>query len=119
GAREPRHDPWRLQRARGVGPTHAGVRVDRAHDDGLRLAGQVDVVMEPSLSLHEADVLEPLDPLTDPELSHGAVVTHFDAGWSSPSAGASLLRPRRGALLEWWSPIRVLRLLPGLITPLL
>jgi len=69
--------------------------VDRAHDHRVRLARQVDVVVKPPLAAQEADVLEPLDGLADPELPHPprlpvcecrVVVTHFGAVWSSPEA---------------------------------
>jgi hypothetical protein len=58
--------------------------MDRAHDDRVRLAGQVDVVVEAPLAAHEASILEPLDRLADTELPHEAVVTHFAVVWSSP-----------------------------------
>ena len=45
------------------------MRVLRAQDVGVRLAGQVHVVDEASLAAEEARVLEPLDGLTDAELA--------------------------------------------------
>ena len=38
----------------------------------MRLAGEVDVVVEAPLAAQEPDVLESLDRLSDPELPHGA-----------------------------------------------
>ena len=84
--REDAQDAGRSRRVDGVKIANAGVRVDRAHKDGVRLTRQADVVVEAPLAAHEASILEAPDRLADPELSHEAVVTHFEDGWSSEAA---------------------------------
>jgi hypothetical protein len=46
------------------------VRVDRAHEDGRELAGEVHVVEIAAAALQQAAVLEAGHGLSDPELSH-------------------------------------------------
>ncbi len=94
GAGEDGQHAGRAPRAGGVDGHDPRVGVDRAHDHGVCLAGQVHVVVKAPSAPHEADVLEPLDRLADSELSHGPVVTHFDGAGSSPGA-ISLLPIRK------------------------
>ena len=64
----------RAQRRRGVDPADARVRVHRADDHRVGLARQIDVGVEAAFAANEADVLEALDALPDPELAHAALV---------------------------------------------
>ena len=70
GAREDRQHAGQLRGGLRVDAREARVGVDRAHDHGVRLPGEIDIVVEAALAPHEAHVLEALDPLPDPELSH-------------------------------------------------
>ena len=70
GAGEDRERAGRLQGRFGVDARDLCVGVHRAHDDRVRLPGKIDVVVKATLALDEADVLEPLDRLPDPELPH-------------------------------------------------
>ena len=70
GAGEDGEDAGRAPRRRRVDRAEPRVRVQRAHDHGVRLEGDVDVVEVATASLQEPDVLDPLDALPDPELPH-------------------------------------------------
>ena len=67
-----------------------GMGMRRAHDDQVRLAGQVDVVVEAALTLQQPRIVEAPDPLPDPVLPHGATVSLF-AG-PDPRGGAQSAR---------------------------
>src|SRR5262249_46796831 len=69
-SRENRQDTWSLTRRGNVDAHDSGMRVDGAHDDGVRLARQVDVVVEATPTPGEADVLEALDRLPDTQGVH-------------------------------------------------
>ena len=71
-AGEDRKHAGRCDRSYGIDGADRRMRVRRAQDVGVRLAGQVHVVDEASLAAEEARVLEPLDGLTDAELAHAA-----------------------------------------------
>ena len=68
-------DAGDLERGLRVDAGDARVGVQRADDDRVGLAQQVHVVVEAALALDEADVLEPLDALTNPELAHQGTST--------------------------------------------
>src|SRR5438132_895911 len=70
GAREHREDPGRAQRRRRLDRADPSVRVHRAHDDRVRLAGHVDVVEVAPAAAQEPDIFDPLDTLSDTVLAH-------------------------------------------------
>ncbi len=96
GAREHREDAGR-RRGRGrIDRPDPRVGVHRAHDDGVGLAGKVHVRVEAALAAQEPDVLEPLDPLSDPELPHYRTSCASCEMLMSRSSGAPVAgRPRR------------------------
>ena len=69
-AREDSEDTGCFQRGARVDGPNARVRVHRADDDRVRLAGEIDVVVKAALAPNEPGVLEALDALPDPELAH-------------------------------------------------
>ncbi len=73
GAGEHRHHPGRCQRRLRVDAADAGVGVERAHHHHVGLAGKIDVTLIAAAALQQADVLEALDGLPDPEFAHRSV----------------------------------------------
>ncbi len=70
GSGEHGHHPGRPAGIVGVDGADASVRVGRAHDDHVRLVGEIDVRVKATLAAQQADILEALDRLADAELAH-------------------------------------------------
>ena len=94
GAREHGEDAGSARGGGGVEGADPRVGVHRPHDDGVRLAGKVDVVVETALAPQEPDVLEPFDRLPDSKLAHRRLLV-VSRGGPRPNTPADVRPARR------------------------
>ncbi|GBD42175.1 hypothetical protein HRbin39_01564 [bacterium HR39] len=93
-AGEHRQHPGHADDRGSVDAPDAGVGVRRAHEDGMGLAGQVDVVGVPATAGDEPPVLLARDRLADALLHHDRSLPLLVSGLTRPPA-ASSASPRR------------------------